>query len=186
MSSRLFSVDYCLTCPTDLDSDVPFRSWTRFCGIADSASRLEGSLTDLAQHLSDLYDWVDAYLTPALAELSVPESDPLNLPPRVEDQRSHQVSHLLDAHSYLCQAMDRVAMDVKTYQKTFAKLTESFEEILDMIENEHLADISKSQFVDWMAESCASLRPMLESLAVLASVASAIQADTAGTAHAIS
>ncbi|KAG0145887.1 hypothetical protein CROQUDRAFT_45114 [Cronartium quercuum f. sp. fusiforme G11] len=154
---------------------------SQLCAMTDNANRIEGSLADLSQQLSEFYDWTDAYLTPALAELNVGPDDPLNATERQEDRRAFQVSSLLDAHSYLCQLMDSLANGVQLFQKSFVELADGCDRLPETLLLEQSSSAHPQQIVrNWVRACCPPLRSMIDCLSVLASLSDSIKAGENG------
>lgn len=171
------------------DSNSNLIYLNRLMVLSDSISIIKENISDLSKHTNDLYDWIDGFLTPILAELSLGPEDSLNQCELESDRRSYQVSLLLDAQSYLCIALDSLANNLNLLKISFTKLSIGFDGFINRFE---LA-LQRSPRTVRVRELWACLRSygdsfelFVQCLLVLASVSMAIQNDTIGTLHSIS
>ncbi|KAH9822306.1 hypothetical protein DFH28DRAFT_1018815 [Melampsora americana] len=167
----------------------------RLMKLSDSISIILENLTDLSKHLNDLYEWIDGFLTPILAELSLGSEDELNSVEIESDRRSSQVSILLDAQSYLCIGLDSLSNHLKLYKESFLKLSMGFDHHLNRFESFYLLHhplvndletLGLDAFYLGLESYTNPLSFFIQSLSVLASISMAIQTDTMGTLHSIS
>lgn len=140
----------------------------------DSAIGLEGVLEDLSQHLRDLYTWAEARLTPAFAQLSASFNTSSASPSLVNKAHEAQVTYLLDAHSHLCQAMDRLAISIQLYHQSLVIVFQDLETCSQSLAHpDSRAELGRR----WIQETALALQPIIESLSVLASVSSGLRTD---------
>ncbi|EGG00180.1 uncharacterized protein MELLADRAFT_75820 [Melampsora larici-populina 98AG31] len=170
----------------DPDSNLLYLN--KLMKLNDSISIIKENLSDLSKHINDLYDWIDGFLTPILAELSQGPEDELNQSDHESDQRSTQVSILLDAQSYLCIALDSLATNLNLFKVSFCKLWNGLDEFMGRFEGQ-IGTGNRLCFQQvWKSLRSYDLSCLcfIHSLSVLASVSMVIQNDTIGTLHMIS
>jgi hypothetical protein len=122
--------------------------------------------------ISELHDWVDGLLTPALAEVKLSYRATNDL-----------VSKILDVHSYLCDSLAKAASILAIYRSFLGHLSRAIDSLqaslLDHLDPIHPA-FPFPQTAAWAAAASLSLASFARAIAIFCSISGCIQLHTQG------
>ncbi|OAV93279.1 hypothetical protein PTTG_00891 [Puccinia triticina 1-1 BBBD Race 1] len=140
--------------------------WNGLGRLADEISQAEDGLGGGLQEIGELNDWVDALLTPALAEVKF-----LRLQP------ADQVSAILDVHSYLCDSLARAAQILAVFRAGLAHTARAIAGLQAAL-LDHQPGFPLEQTIQWSATAAASLSATADAIALFCSISDYIQASS--------
>ncbi|KAA1063998.1 hypothetical protein PGTUg99_002148 [Puccinia graminis f. sp. tritici] len=146
--------------------------WNGLGRLADEIVQVEDGLSCAMAEISELHDWVDGLLTPALAEVKFSYRATNEL-----------VSKILDVHSYLCDSLAKAASILAIYRSVLGHLSRAIDSLqaalLDHLEPSNPL-FPFPQTAAWAAAASLSLASFARAIAIFCSISSCIQLHTQG------